>query len=85
MAENYYYMADKVLFNVAKKKVEFENQRGKPPTELIIGLDEYYYLRRYMDDYAAYNVVHLYGDLNSLTGMELHVASEKKSFVGVSS
>ena len=83
MAENYYYMADKVLFNIAKKKVEFENQRGKKPTDLIIGLDEYYYIRRYMDDYAPYNVVQKYGEMDSLMGMKLHVASEKKSFVGV--
>ena len=85
MSENYCETADNIIREIATKKIEYESRYGKPPTELIIGLDEYYYLRRYMDDYAAYNVVGLYSGLDTLMGMELHVASETKSFVGVSS
>ena len=83
MAENYCETADNIIREIATKKVEYESRYGKPPTELVIGLNEYYYIRRYMDDYAAYNVIGLYGGLYSLMGMEVHVASERKKFIGV--
>ena len=83
MSENYCETADNIIREIATKKAEYEGIYGKPPTELIIGLNEYYYLRRYADDYVVYNIVGLYGGLDALMGMEVHVASERKKFIGV--
>ena len=83
MEKDYCKAADDIIREIAIKKVEYESRYGEPPTELVIGLNEYYYIRRYMDDYAAYNANGLYGDLDALMGMEVHVASERKRFIGV--